>query len=630
MRGSIILLTAIVLDACSSGDQFRYALETNQRNYTMKKRTTYFVIALVLIALGAMSCQQTGGPASAKVTYEPDWSSLRKIQTPQWLRDGKFGIYTHWGVYSVHAYGSNTTWYSFGLYEDPEGEARQHFEETFGPLSPEYGYKDLIPLFTAENFDADEWAELFQKAGAKFMGPVAEHHDGFAMWDTKYSEWNAVKMGPKRDIVAELEKAAKSRDMKFVTAFHHAANWFFFPVMDDQYDTGDPANYGLYGQPHEPGVMRNQEFLDEWYNKIIEVIDNYSPDFIWFDFALDAIAEGYVKDFLAYYYNHAADKGKEVVVTYKGNDLVPNSGIRDLELGQEPNLTYHEWITDNSVDDRGAWGYANDLTFKPPNRMIDNLVDRVSKNGYLLLNVGPKPDGTIPEGAKELLLNMGAWLDVNGEAIYGTTPWIIAGEGPTNLGEATAIGFNESDIVYTKDDVRFTVKGDDLYATFLDWPGETARIRSLRGTGDQAEENEPLKGAAGVDPSISIEGKEFPRRDRWIYKFQKDGVLSITDKREGETYEGQYEQSGTSITIITGERERMATYDGENLEFLRRPSPRHEGFYKEEIKRITMLGDGTELEWKRTSRGLEIKTPPRKGEYAYVFKIERHHHPVLD
>jgi alpha-L-fucosidase len=500
--------------------------------------------------------------------YTADWQSLRRVQTPEWLQKGKFGIYTHWGPYAVHAYGSNTTWYSFELYLSEDGEEREHFEKTFGELTPEYGYKDLIPLFTADKFDADEWADLFQKAGARYAGPVAEHHDGFAMWDTKYSEWNAANMGPKRDIVGELEAAIKKRDMKYVTAFHHAANWFFFPVSDKQYDTGDPKNSGLYGQYHLPGEKRNQEFIDEWYGKIIEVIDNYSPDFIWFDFALDDMPEGYVKDFLAYYYNHADDKGKEVVVTYKGHDLVPGSGVRDLELGQEPNLTYNEWITDNSVDDRGAWGYANDLTFKTPNRLIDNLVDRVSKNGYLLLNVGPKPDGTIPEGAKEVLLAMGAWLDINGEAIYETTPWMVAGEGPTNLGEANEIGFNESGIVYTAKDIRFTVNGDNLYATFLDWPGEFAVINSIQGD----------------DPEPEGLGKE-PAKD----------IPSLV---------------GKTITEEAG--------------------PAYPGFYKEEIKRVSLLGNGDDLKWNLTRSGLIVEMPDEKPcDHAYVIKIERFHHPKL-
>ncbi len=569
-------------------------------------------------------------------TYEPNWSSLRQIPVPQWLRDGKFGIYTHWGPYAVHAFGSNTTWYSNSLYYNAESDARQHFEETFGKLTPDYGYKDLIPMFTAEKFDADEWVDLFKKAGAKFAGPVAEHHDGFAMWDTKYSEWNAAKMGPKRDIVGEFEAAVRKADMKFVTAFHHAENWDFFPVYDDRYDVGNPKYSGLYGQPHGPDESRNQDFLDEWYGKIIEVIDAYSPDFIWFDFALDSIQEGYVKEFLAYYYNHAARANKEVVVTYKAHDIIPSAGMRDLELGQEPNLTYYEWITDSSVDDRGAWGYANDLTFKSPNRLIDNLIDRVSKNGYLLLNVGPKPDGTIPEGAKDVLLKMGSWLDQNGEAIYGTTPWFIAGEGPALLGLASAAGFNESDQGFTAKDIRFTTKGDDLYAIFLAWPGEKAVIKTLRGYGDQADEpGEPLRGSAGVDPAISVEGKSFIfRRPRWngMVEFKPDAKITMTWGYSSERLDGRYEQEGNAIFIIDEQgRERNFDVAGDELAYLRSHNPRHPGFYKEEIKRISLLGDGKDLNWIRTNRGLVIDTPDNvPNDYAYVFKIERHRKPVLD
>jgi alpha-L-fucosidase len=560
--------------------------------------------------------------------YEPTWESLRQYkEVPEWLREGKFGIYTHWGPYAVHAHGRNTTWYSHNLYRDPESDARKHFEKTFGSLD-EIGYKDLIPKFTAENFDADEWADLFAKAGARFAGPVAEHHDGFAMWDTRFSEWNAAKMGPRRDVVGELEKAIKKRDMKFVTAFHHAANWFFFPVWDESYDTGNPEYSGLYGPPHPEGALRNQVFLDEWYGKVIEVIDNYSPDFIWFDFALDSIPEGYVKDFLAYYYNHATAQGKEVVVTYKSNDLVPGTGVRDLELGQEPRITYHEWITDSTVDDRGAWGYADDLTFKPPNRLIDNLVDRVSKNGYLLLNVGPKADGTIPEGARDLLLAMGQWLEVNGEAIYGTTPWFIAGEGPTNLGEADAIGFNESDIVYTERDIRFTVKDDTLYATFLDWPGEEAVIRTLRAQGNlQVDEEDRVP---PPEASLSLVGKSWTVGEL-TWSFGEGGRLTVKGGWAGEGRAGEYEQEGPYVYVNAGRYSNVGTYDGESLSLDEDPSPRYPGFYKEEIVRITMLGDGRDLGWKMTRRGLVVETPDAKPcEHAFVLKIERHHHPQIE
>jgi alpha-L-fucosidase len=593
----------------------------------MKNYKNFIILLLILVGT---SCEQPKQIVAEK--YQPDWRSLRRVQTPQWLQDGKFGIYTHWGPYAVHAYGSNTTWYSFALYLEPNGEARQHFEETFGELTPEYGYKDLIPLFTADKFDADEWADLFQKAGARYAGPVAEHHDGFAMWDTEWSEWNAAKMGPKRDVVGELEEAIKKRGMKYVTAFHHAANWFFFPVADERYDTGNPENAGLYGQYHLPGEKRNQEFLDEWYGKIIEVIDNYSPDFIWFDFALDEIPEGYVKDFLAYYYNHAAQAGKEVVVTYKGHDIVPGTGVRDLELGQEPNLTYNEWITDNSVDDRGAWGYANDLIFKTPNRLIDNLVDRVSKNGYLLLNVGPKPDGTIPEGAKEVLLAMGAWLDVNGEAIYETTPWMVAGEGPTNLGEDPSdIGFNESDIVYTAEDIRFTVKGDNLYATFLDWPGEQAVIKSLRGI--DVEEIEEEAGDIGSDIP-TVEGKTLNfdyEGDLYTFVFKEENEVLVSGGEAGDGMTGYYEQEFENVYIEVANIEVEFIYDGENLILEEDEGPGYPGFYKEEIKRISLLGHGEDLKWSLTRDGLVVDLPEeRPCEYAYVIKIERYHHPQID
>jgi alpha-L-fucosidase len=437
-----------------------------------------FLLVLVLLgsgrwvpSAGARAPVGPGGP------YKPEWTSLRTYPIPQWLRDGKFGIYTHWGVYAVPAMGPNATWYANNVYVNPASPQRKYHEATYGPLE-KFGYKDFIPMFTGEKFNADEWADLFQKAGARFAGPVAEHHDGFSMWDTKYSEWNAAKMGPKRDVVGELSRAIKARGLKFVTAFHHAENWFYFPTWDQRYDCGDPRYSGLYGPIHEKGAQPTKAFLDRWEGKVIEVIDKYEPDFLWFDFGLELVHESYKKDLLAYYYNKAAAEHKEVVVAYKWHDLPPGVGLTDLELGQEQDMTYHEWITDSTVDAGNGWGYVRGARFRSLDNLIGNLVDRVSKNGYLLLNVGPKPDGTIPAEARELLLGMGRWLQVNGEAIYGTTPWFVAGEGPTKLEKNGA--FNEdAGSRYTAEDIRFTVKGNVLYATALDWPGERILIKSL-------------------------------------------------------------------------------------------------------------------------------------------------------
>ena len=446
-----------------------------------------WMMGLGLVLLLAAGAGLTGRPsdgggqarAAAGKPYAPTWESLRKNPTPQWLREGKFGIYTHWGVYAVPAVGPNATWYSNHLYMDPNSPERAYHEATYGPLE-KFGYKDFIPLFTGEKFNADEWADLFKKAGARFAGPVAEHHDGFSMWDTKYSDWNAAKMGPKRDVVGELSKAIKKRGMKFVTAFHHAENWYFFPVWDKRLDCGDPRYSGLYGPIHEKGAQPGREFFDKWENKVREVIDKYQPDFLWFDFGLGFVHEDYKKDLLAYFFNTAAAQNRDVVVTYKDHDLPPGVGINDLELGQEREMTYHEWITDSSVDNQGAWGYVKGAGFKTTENLVHNLVDRVSKNGFLLLNVGPKPDGTIPDEAKERLLGLGKWLEVNGEAIYGTMPWIVAGEGPTKLDKQGP--FNEMDeLRYKAQDIRFTAKGSVLYATALGWPGDKILIKSLAG-----------------------------------------------------------------------------------------------------------------------------------------------------
>ncbi len=490
----------------------------------MTKTLSYLLLlaAMATLADYAQNTKSLAAAASEK-PFQPTWNSLRSYRTPQWLRDGKFGIYTHWGVYSVPAVGPNGTWYSNHVYMLPNSPERIYQEATYGRLE-KFGYKDYIPMFTGAKFNADEWADLFQKAGARFAGPVAEHHDGFAMWDTKYSEWNAAKMGPKRDIVGELGKAIKGRNMKFVTAFHHMENWYFFPTWDKSLDCGDPRYSDLYGPIHEKGAQPSKEFLDEWEGRVREVIDKYDPDFIWFDFGLGFVPEVYKQDLLAYYLNRAAAENKEVVVSYKGHDLPPGVGIDDLELGQERDLTYHEWITDSSIDNQGAWGYVKGAGFKTTENLIDNLVDRVSKNGYLLLNVGPKPDGTIPEVAKERLLALGKWLQVNGEAIYGTTPWVVAGEGPTKL-EAGG-PFNEMDqLRYTAQDIRFTAKDNVLYATVLGWPGEKVLIKSLAGG-----PNPDKDFWNGLYPSeiISITMLGDGRELKW--KLTKEGLTVETPK----------------------------------------------------------------------------------------------------
>lgn len=429
--------------------------------------------------------------------YEPNWNSLSTHPTPQWFKDAKFGVYTHWGPYSVPAFGFNGSWYPHFMYgQFNSGELagktddivkkmkdyQSYHIENYGDPT-EFGYKDFIPMFTAEKFDAEEWADLFSKAGAQYAGPVAEHHDGFSMWDSKLTEWNASKMGPKRDVVGELEKAYRAAGMKFITTFHHSYNWWFFPTWDKRFDCSRPEYAGLYSRPHAEEEMPDKEYLDIWLGKLIEVIDNYKPDLLWFDFGLGKIKESYQKKFLSYYYNKEAEWGKELAVTFKQigevMNMPPMTGIADYEVGNMTYLTHNMWLSDTNVDTGTGWTYVKWLGYKSPERLIHNLIDRVSKNGHLLLNIGPRADGSIPAPAKELLLEMGEWLRINGEAIYGTTPWHTSGEGPTKVKKGGE-NFNEGDVPrFTADDIRFTSKGDDLYAICLGRSGDQIRIKSL-------------------------------------------------------------------------------------------------------------------------------------------------------
>lgn len=268
--------------------------------------------------------------------YEASWNSLRNHPTPDWFRRAKFGIYTHWGIYSVPACRPNGSWYGFFMYQKGNPQYEYHVKTYGGP--EKFGYKDFIPMFTAEKFDPEAWAELFAKAGARFAGPVGEHHDGFSMWRTDLTRWNAYNMGPRRDVVAELEKAVRAQGMKYMVAMHHAERWRFFPHWVEGTDLSDPEYFDFYGKPHDldwkngipqkgdwpiwNGQTRSdKEFCDLWLAKCKEVIDRFSPDMLWFDFGLAYMPESYREEMLAYYYNKSAQENREVVFTYKNQDL---------------------------------------------------------------------------------------------------------------------------------------------------------------------------------------------------------------------------------------------------------------------------------------------------------------------
>jgi len=442
--------------------------------------------------------------------YSADWGSLSTHkQAPEWFKNAKFGIYFHWGPYSVPAFGNEH--YPRTMYGHPSGikpvenkqkrnynlgvgfqtfREHEHHKQAFGePKNVEY--HDLIPKFTASNFNAEEWADLFYLSGAKFAGPVAEHHDGYAMWDSELTPWNSADTGPKRDVVGEMAKAIRKRDMKFITTFHHAKGgdpgeqagkmrrqWHYYGreqyMLRNSIDVKDSAELQkLYGS------MPRQAWLEMWNGKLEEVIDNYQPDMIWFDSWLDRIPEKNRQDFTAYYLNAAKTWDKEVMITYKQEDMPQSVGVVDFEKGRMDKSTAYSWLTDDTISagtwtTTGSWSYTEELDIKSSKEIIHTLIDIVSKNGQLLLNISPKANGVIPQAQKDSLLGVGKWLRANGEAIYNTRPYITYGEGPKRL--KSSGHFVEMDGEYNQENIRYTQNNNTIYAIQMGWPGSRKKV----------------------------------------------------------------------------------------------------------------------------------------------------------
>lgn len=403
-----------------------------------------------------------------------DWSELKNHKVPEWFEDAKFGIYAHLGAYCVPAFGNE--WYASSMYKHTG--ANKYHTKTFGSLD-KFGYKDFIPMFKAERFDAEEWAELFSKAGAKFAGIVTIHHDGFAMWDSKVNPWNAVDMGPKRDLYGEMVSELRERDMKILATFHHGINHTtFFKDEVKPNDLNDPKAKYLYGRiPKEEGDKR-------WYEQIKEVIDNYQPDQIWFDFDIRGIDDKWKNRFATYYYSKEKEWNKELIITRKFELFPKGVGVFDVERGGRDKIYDDLWQTDDAVA-VNSWCWVQNLKLKPAYELVHELIDIVSKNGVLLLNACPKADGTIPEDQQKLLLEIGHFLDVNGEAIYASRPFRIHGEGAnlhdTGRGKSSdSAGKNEA-TQFGSDDIRYTRSkdGKSIYVFALGWSEDGLTLDSL-------------------------------------------------------------------------------------------------------------------------------------------------------
>jgi alpha-L-fucosidase len=424
----------------------------------------------------AASADATAGPGS----YTASWSSVdQHPPAPQWFQDAKFGIYYHWGVYSVPAFSNE--WYPRNMY-NPGSAENQHHIATYGDPSV-WPYQNFIlgandksgrfvqfaPKLTSQGgkWDPNAWATLFKNAGARFAGPVAEHHDGYSMWNSASNPWNAVQTGPKLDLVAQHAQAIRGQGLKFMASLHHAYHFNgYYQYVPYQ---SDPKLRILFGQQGSAP----ENLL--WYDKLIEVIDGYQPDLIYQDFDLNLVQESYRLQFLAYYYNKAVAWNADVVATYK--DGFDSKGeVYDYERGGPGGLLAPYWETDDAISS-SSWCYTTGLGYYTTQALLHALLDRVAKGGTMLLNISPMADGTIPSQQQTILLGIGDWLGRFGEAVYATRSWTSYGEGPTAMGGGSFTGPRAG----TPQDIRFTRSQDNtvLYATALGWQGSTMTVTSL-------------------------------------------------------------------------------------------------------------------------------------------------------
>lgn len=448
--------------------------------------------------------------------FLPDWESLRRHRVPAWFGEAKFGIWSHWGPQSVARSGD---WYARHLYgmqpwSEPwertrAGRQQAHHRAYFG----QGGAKDLFPRWRAQRFDPGELIDLYVSSGARYFVALATHCDNFDLWDSSLHGWNAARLGPERDIVGAWERAARAAGLPFGLSFHNNWTWRWLDVAHgtDQ-DTGrshdgaltksdgtgtwweglDPAE--LYPPRHEPGAKPPPEVADRFYARVREALDRYRPDLVYLDdgrlpFGAGSVVESEPistggLDLLAHYYNTCPTGG--LVTLKEVPDADRTAVVLDCERRQLDAAQAHPWQFDTSD---GEWFDCSDDNpmfhqRKTSQQVVHTLIDVVSKNGCLLLNVPQRADGTVDDRARALLGEVGEWLRVCGEGVYGTTPWLRAAEGTTGLGETKGYeGYNEADRAYQPGDVRFTSRGDTVYATLLAWPEDGTAVITSLGTG---------------------------------------------------------------------------------------------------------------------------------------------------
>jgi alpha-L-fucosidase len=450
----------------------------------------------------------------AEGPFQPTADSLKTYQAPEWFRDAKFGIWAHWGPQAVPRSGD---WYARWMYVPGHPHYAHHLEHYGHPS--EFGYKDVIALWKAEKFDPDALMDLYRAAGAKYFVSMGVHHDNFDLWNSRHHRWNAVAMGPRRDIVGAWRDAARRRGLRFGVSEHLGAshNWFypshsydqFWPKLGVDYDGADPRYADLYHPKHDEPFKgssatwytSNRAFHRVWFDRIRDLIDSYQPDLLYSDGGMPFGVVG--RSLVAHYFNSSVARNGRVEAVYNckalgSGEFYPEACVQDVERGVMSGIDPRPWQTDTS---NGDWYYADGHAYKTAPDVIRLLTDIVSKNGNLLLNVVLYPDGSLPPESRTLLSELRDWMAVNAEAIHGTRPWVVHGEGPT---ETAAGAFKES-ADYTAQDIRFTTRNEALYAVTLGEPSGRVTIQSLgRAAGHERRAVKSVR-LLGVARSLSFQ-----------------------------------------------------------------------------------------------------------------------------
>ncbi len=446
----------------------------------MKKQIT---ICGIFLALASVLYSQQGKLPIEPGPFSPADGSLAQYACPEWFRDAKFGIWAHWGPQAVPRQGD---WYARRMYEEKDPAYKYHVEHYGHPSV--FGYKDIIPLWKAEKWDPDKLMALYKKAGAKYFVSMGTHHDNFFLWDSKIHKWNAVNMGPKKDVVGIWQEAAKKQGLKFGVSEHLGASFTWFqaahgsdsegPMAGVHYDGADPRYSDLYHEKATPDdnswLTNNLIFQVEWFRSIRELIDNYHPDLLYSDSQMPFEDVG--RSLIAHFYNQDIARNNGTMgVVYTCKQISGGKWVQDVERGVLDTMSRYPWQTDTSI---GDWFYRTGQKYKTSDEIIQMLVDIVSKNGNLLLNVVQTPEGDLEPDMLQILDEIGTWTSANGEGIYGTRPWKIFGEKPETGSSGQRVQFDEN-YKFGSKDIRFTTKNGFLYAFILGTPSGDILIKSL-------------------------------------------------------------------------------------------------------------------------------------------------------